>query len=273
MKHKAPALAEMVGMWRRSLIIHADGSRDATTQVRWLQAQRLCVDLRQDAQLPDFMHLDCQDDLGPADCAQLAGQQGFAGHFGFDAEYFQWQRLIDFQPRGPFADAGRLWWEGENLIETGRDVPYVEYWQRDPTVVTRPLAAMQLRDPHTGTRGVALLLGTVFMFARDRPSALPAGASLLECVAGAGSLAQARGMLDCEITLGSAGSGGNLILASTHPWRVSEYFMIECNGSTVTTQDVDPAGKRLTRRWEVIETEGDPTSAWGPAGGQRVDPT
>ena len=79
-------------------------------------------------------------------------------------------------------------------------------------------------------------------------------------------------MLDCEITLGSALSGGNLILASTHPWRVSEYFQLECTASTVTTQDVDPAGRRLTRRWEVIEAEGDPGSAWGqlagPGGGQ-----
>jgi hypothetical protein len=271
MKHKAPALAAMVGMWRRSLIIHADGSRDATAQVRWLQAQRLFVDLRQDAELPDFMHLDCLDDLGPADCAQLARQEGFAGHFGFDGEYFEWQRLIDFQPRGACADVARLWWEDENLIETGRDVPYVEYWQRDPTVVTRPQAGMWLRDPHTGALAVALLVGTVFMFARDRPLALPAGSSLTECVTGAGSLAQARGMLDCEVTLGSVGSGGNLILASTHPWRVSEYFLLECQDSTVSTQDVDPAGRRLTRRWEVIEADGDPASAWERAGGQAAD--
>ncbi len=79
-------------MWRRSLIIHADGTHDSTTQVRWLQAQTLFVDLRQGTTLPDFLQLRCVNDLTPADCTQLAAQEGFAGRFGFDGEYFEWQR-------------------------------------------------------------------------------------------------------------------------------------------------------------------------------------
>ena len=89
----------MPGMWRRSLLIAADGARDFTTQVRWLQAQTLYVDLRQSAALPDFLHQRCLLDLTFEDCAQLALQEAFAGRLGFDGECFEWLRLIDFQPQ------------------------------------------------------------------------------------------------------------------------------------------------------------------------------
>ena len=264
MKHKAPPLSDMPGMWRRSLLIQADGARDSTSQVRWLQAQTLFVDLRQAADLPDFLHLSCLNDLTAPDCTRLALQEGFAGRFGFDGDCFEWLRLIDFQPEGRFPDAGWLWWEEEVLMEAGRDVPYVEHWQRDPTVVTRPLAALRLRDAAQGVTALAIQVGTVFMFARGRRRELPAGMSLAECVAGAPCLAAAREMLDCEITLGSVGGPANssVILASTHPWRVSEYFALECMQSSVSIRDVDPAGNRVVRRWEVIAAEGDPEAVW-----------
>jgi hypothetical protein len=262
MEHKAPPLSEMPGMWRRSLLIQADGSRDSSTQVRWLQAQTLFVDLRQGAALPDFLQLRCLNDLSAGDCAQLALQQGFAGRFGFDGDCFEWLRLIDFQPAGAHADAGRLWWEEEILIETGRDVPYVEHWMRDPTVVTRPLAALRLCDPQTGVTALAVQVGTVFMFARDRAVSLPQAKTLAECVAGADSLAAARLLLDCEITLGSAGIGPSVILASTHPWRVAERFQLTCGHSSAQLIDLDHAGQCVRRHWDILEAEGDPQAVW-----------
>ena len=269
MKHQAPALSEMSGMWRRSLLIQADGVRDSTTLVRWLQAQTLFVDLRQGASLPDFLAVRCLNDLTIEDCTQLALQEGFAGRFTFDGDCFEWLRLIDFQPPSAGADAGRLWWEEGVLMEVGRDVPYVEHWQLDPTVVTRPLAGLRLRDVESGVAALALQVGTVFMFARDRRAPLTPGATLTECVAGAGSLADARAMLDCEISLGSAGfgletggHGGNVILASTHPWRVSAGFQLTCTDSTASSVDIDAVGRRMTRRWQVLEAEGDPGAVW-----------
>jgi len=251
-------LAQLPGMWRRSLLIAADGARDTTTQVRWLQAQSLFVDLRQSAGLPDFLHARCLRDLTREDCAQLALQQGFAGRLGFDGECFEWRRLIDFQPPSAVPDAARLWWEDEILIEAGRDQPYIEHWTHDPTVGMRPLAALYLRDPAAGVTAIAVQVGTIFMFARSRPIALDAGVTLSDCVAAADSPQQAQAMIDCEITLGSAGVGANVILASTHPWRVGQCFELACAQSTARSGDVDPAGLAVTRRWEVIEAEGDP---------------
>jgi hypothetical protein len=269
MKHPAPPLSEMPGMWRRSLIIQADGVHDTTSQVRWLQARTLFVDLRQPAALPDFLQLRCLNDLTLKDCMQLARQEGFAGRLGFDGDCFEWLRLIDFQPRSLRADAGRLWWEDALLIEAGRDVAYVEHWMPDPTVVTRPLAALRLRDAAAGVTALVVQVGTVFMFARDRQVSLPAGSSLGECIGGAACLADARAMLDCEITLGSAGFGagraddsGSVILASTHPWRVSERFELACRDSSVTTLDTGPSGEPAIRRWDILEAEGDPEAVW-----------
>jgi hypothetical protein len=56
--------------------------------------------------------------------------------------------------------------------------------------------------------------------------------------------------------------GPNVILASTHPWRVAERFMLRCRDSTVETLDTDPAGKALRRQWDVLEAEGDPGAVW-----------
>jgi hypothetical protein len=72
-------------------------------------------------------------------------------------------------------------------------------------------------------------------------------------------------MLNCEISLGSAGFGaarGSVILASTHPWRVSERFTLACANSMVTTLDTDADGKAAPRRWEILEAEGDPEAVW-----------
>jgi hypothetical protein len=242
----APSLSDLPGMWRRTLITHADGTRDAATQVRWLQGPTLFADLRQGAALPEFLHLRGLNDLTFEDCTALAQQQGFAGRLGFDGDCFEWQRFIDFQPQAG-ADAGRLSWDEDVLVETGRDVPYVELWMRDPTVVTRPLTAARLRDTQSGVGALVLQVGTVFMFARDRTVALRAGTSLAECVAGAATLAEARALLDCEITLGSGAPGSHsVILASTHPWRVAERFELPSAAA----------------HWEVIEAEGDPGAVW-----------
>jgi hypothetical protein len=56
--------------------------------------------------------------------------------------------------------------------------------------------------------------------------------------------------------------GPNVILASTHPWRVAERFQLTCRGSAVETLDTDPAGRQLRRQWEVLEAEGDPGAVW-----------
>ncbi len=98
----APAIADCAGLWRRTLLIDADGSRDAGSGVLWLQGTTAYVDSR-----------------------------GFAGPLHQSGGVFEWHRDVDLEPPGPFPDAGSMHWDGDVLVETGVHEDYVEHWVRD----------------------------------------------------------------------------------------------------------------------------------------------
>lgn len=101
-----PMIAECAGLWRRTLLIETDGSRDTGTSVVWLQGISLFVDVR-----------------GPG--------EGFAGQLDQRLDVFEWTRLVDLQPLG-LPDAGRMCWEGDTLVEIGVHADYTEHWEREP---------------------------------------------------------------------------------------------------------------------------------------------
>jgi len=92
-------MTECSGLWRRTLLIESDGSHDTSTGVAWLQGITAYVDTR-----------------------------GFAGRLGQHGDVFEWQRLIDIGPPGPFPDAGRMRWESGALVEVGVHEDYIEHW-------------------------------------------------------------------------------------------------------------------------------------------------
>jgi hypothetical protein len=94
-------MTECSGLWRRTLLIDSDGARDTSTGVAWLQGITAYVDTR-----------------------------GFAGRLGQHGDVFEWQRLVDVEPPGPFPDAGRMRWGADVLIEAGVHEDYVEHWVR-----------------------------------------------------------------------------------------------------------------------------------------------
>jgi hypothetical protein len=95
-------MTECRGLWRRTLLIGSDGSHDTGTGVAWLQGITAYVDTR-----------------------------GFAGRLGQHGDVFEWQRLIDIEPPGPYPDAGRMHWDADTLVEVGVHENYVEHWVRD----------------------------------------------------------------------------------------------------------------------------------------------
>jgi len=272
-------VAGLSGLWHRSMIAWPDGTCDRTTSVRWLQGLSACIDLRQPAALdasamPNAASAPvpgpvparaaqattaarAADDLSIQQCAQLAQQQGFAGRCDFDGTHFVWTRSIDFQPRSPAADAGSLHWEGNVLLETGRDIGYVEHWHRDTTAATLPVAAAVLRDANDSTAAALLRVGSMFMFARDRALTLAGPQTLGDCVAGASTLRQAQQLVDCEISFGRALQGGVKITASTLPWRIGALLEQRIARSQLTTLDCATNGSAITRRWEIVDVEGD----------------
>jgi hypothetical protein len=252
-----PQMDDLQGLWLRSLISRPDGTRDTTTQVRWLQGSCAYVDLRQPAMLGDFSHCRGLADLSLDDCTRLAEQQGFAGRLSFDGSHFEWARAIDFQPKTPHADAGSLSWEGATLIEKGRDIDYIEHWHRDDSLSTRPAASLELREESGGVRGRLLRVGSWFMYARDRAEALPEHATLRECVAAAPNLSRAQALVDCEISLGRVTPDGFLIAASSLPYRVGDHLVHHLGIDTLVTKDRDARGNARTRGWAIADREGD----------------
>lgn len=251
-----PGVAELRGLWRRSLIAWPDGMRDTTTNVHWLQGLSAYIDLRQPALAPDFSHARALADLSLEDCAWLATQEGFSGQFGFDGAYFEWARTIDFQPKPLYSDAGSLWWEGNVLIEKGRDISYIEHWHRDEEAATYPVAAVTLRERHKNTPGAFLRVGRNFMLARDRAVIPPAQQTLSECVAAAPTLRHAQALVDCEISFGVVGLEEFRITASTLPYRIGDILNQQLGDGTLTTNDRDHNGNAITRQWEITGIEG-----------------
>jgi hypothetical protein len=252
-----PSVADLRGLWQRSLIAWPDGRRDTTTEVRWLQGLRAYADLRQPSPAADFSHVRRRADLSMDDCAWLARQQGFAGNFTFDGRHFEWIRSIDIQPKAARADAGTLEWDGQVLVEKGRDIAYIEHWHRDPLAVTEPCAALVLRETSVGTRSQLLRVGSAFIFARDRAVPLPEHLTLGECVAAAGTVQQAQALLDCEISFGSVALDGFRITASSLPYRIGDFLAQSLTHDTVSISDRDARGTLVDRRWEIVDGEGD----------------
>jgi hypothetical protein len=247
------------GLWRRSMIAWPDGRRDTTTSVCWLQGLRACLDLRQSALPAELARVRALDQLSIGQCTWLAQQQGFAGQLSFDGSYFEWSRSIDFQPRAAAADAGSLCWEGDVLVESGRDVAYIEHWHRDDDAPTLPVAAVSLRAADDHSAAAMLRVGTQFMFARDRPLSAAAGRTLCQCIAEAAKRQQAQRLVDCEISFGNALPAGFLITASTLPWRIGDLLDPRLTGGQLDTMDRAADGGARRRRWQIIDCEGEPS--------------
>jgi len=257
-------VAQLAGLWRRSLLRWGDGRRDTTSSVRWLQGACAFADLRQPASPAPLAEtrasaVRCLADLSRADCAQLARQEGFAGRLLFDGSWYEWQRWIDFQPRSAHADAGSLRQQGEVLIEQGRDLAYTEHWHRQPGGETVPRVALLLRERGTGVLALLLRVGAAFMFARERAAALPAGTTLAACVAAATSLQQAQACIDCEISFGRVEAGAFRISACTLPFRIGELLDPQLLADGLATSDRTAAGAAMRRSWTLLACEGAPS--------------
>lgn len=256
-------VCDTFGLWERRLLAWPDGRRDTSTAVAWLQGPSLFIDLRQ-PEMPDFLRrTSCLGDLGRDAIDWLSTQEGFAGRFVRVGDAFEWQRQIDFQCPSEVADAGFLAFEGEVMTERGRDVDYLEHWfhasrDLDPHYAVRMTGA-------GGRAGSLVRAGGVFMFARDRVFALPRGGSLQAMVRAAG-LEAARGLIDCEISLGQVTADAWTVTRSTLPFRVGKDLRprLFSGGETMTTMDTEGNGEPVIRQWSVVEFE------TRPAGGRDL---
>lgn len=261
MDQAVPSLESLTGLWRRSLISWPDGRRDVTTWVNWLQGLSQYADLRQPENRPDFSDVKCLKDIRPDHFDWLAQQEGFAGELIKEGDIFEWRREIDFQPKSPYSDRGKLWHDGNVMIEEGVDIPYIEHWHTVPLELM-PLLGLRLRDEKDGTAATLLRVGSLFMFVRDRKIKLPADKTLLDCLKDASSLSEAQAMLDLEISQGAVTTRGWIIQRSSLPFRETDNMGLGgdlLREDRVSTLDRDCQGRPRERVWLVESMEGSPS--------------
>lgn len=247
-------IKDTFGLWERSIITWPDGRRDTSTYVGWLQGPTIFSDLRQPIDPPSFEGVSCLNDLGPEHFGWLARQEGFAGRFVRIGNAFEWQRIIDFQCTSIYSDVGYLEFQGDILVETGRDVPYVEHWHRASRDFS-PHYALRMID-QTGRQGFIVRGGAIFMYVRDRVKPLEFNASLPDLVSNA-TAAEARALLDCEISLGRVQESSWIIQRSSLPYRVGKDLAVSFSPDRTRVQvsDITDDGQSSTHGWTTVEID------------------
>jgi allophanate hydrolase len=209
-------VADLSGVWLRSLYLGPHGERDDQTQVTWIQAGTAFVDLRQPPGRPWF---DCSRELTitATQHAWLRSQQAFAGTLVHDNGGYRWNRELDLHPPGPHPDAGMLRFDGEVLVENGHHVDYIEHWV-PAGGADRPVSAARLVDPD-GRPGMLLRVGEDFGWARGRQ--------------------RQADFLDCEFAIGRITPAGWRIVSSTLPLRDGVLLDLHAICTDWTVQNIE----------------------------------
>jgi hypothetical protein len=245
-------LAELAGVWSRTMYVRSDGTVDDTTEVTWVQAGPSYVDLRQPARRPGLSDATCLRDLTFEHVTWLATQEGFAGYLRADDRAAEWERLVDMQPASP-PDVGRLSWRGDVLLEEGVDLPYVEHWQR--LAASDDLAGLRLVDPANGTVAVLARVGETFGFARSREVRIGGPPATPGRVAAARDLRAAQDLVNIELSIGTVSSGRWTIERSSLPFRVGADLAVAVDGAVCHTRELTPDGEERPREWRVVAAD------------------
>jgi len=218
-----------LGVWQRSLLQTADGARDSSSRVFWLQSRRFHADLRIRAdrpQLPAGLGL---DDISLEQARALALQGGFAGTTQVDGHWCRWQREIDYRPPALTPDIGAIRFDGpDTLLEDCPQGRYHERWLRLPDSMDG-CQGFRLEQLGASAPRIAYLLvcGAYFAFVRSRGVRLAAGANLVALVDGAQYAQDRTALLDCELSFGRRVDGQWRIELSTLPMREGAALLAE----------------------------------------------
>ncbi len=205
------------GVWRRRWL-RTPAGRDETTDVRWMQAGDLHVDVRVPAELavdePPY------DPANPdADRLRLlAACEGFAGTTAVHAGVCTWTRRINYRGPAHGVDAGTLRLGPHGLLETGIHDDYEELWTHESAEAA---SGACLRGPG-GQWLVVLWTDERFALGRGRPADMalesPLGERVKRAVADR-DVAALGAAFDQEFCTGRVRDGAGIVERSTLPGR------------------------------------------------------
>ncbi len=205
---------ELFGCWQRRWIEFADGTRDDTSVVVWLQLPSLMADVRLSAaalalagrssfSLDELLVLaDSDSSSGATTCTPVVQRTATA----------EWSSTVGFQPESAFPEPGLLEWLGDGtvMMERAPSGAYVEEWQLLPGS-RGPLSHSLLSDESEWFRA-----GSFGVLVRNRPGPLPPVSRLTELT----DRAALEAAIDCEFSFAAFADGVWTIQRSTLPWRV-----------------------------------------------------
>ena len=226
----------MLGCWRRAWIEFADGTRDDTTTVVWLQTESLMVDVR----IPGARRVH-SDRAALAQCSidelrAIASSDASSGFTecgppvvdanGLRSATASWHTRghgVNFQPVSAFPEPGLMTWNGDAtvMMERAPSGAYVEEWRlvpgsRDPLTVTHIADVTTYRA------------GAVAVLVRDRSVAIPRPARLHELLDEyAADRSMMEALLDCEFSVAELNGKHWAIAVSTLPWREGQVLDVD----------------------------------------------
>jgi len=249
-------MTHLSGLWQRLLLARPGEPVDTLTRVDWLQGPVLYIDLRQPPALARKIAARCLAELTLEEAHHLATQEGFAGRFELRGDLAEWHREIDFRPC-PLGDRGRLEQHGELLVEHGVEAAYVEHWQREPADRGVPSGSARFVSADDDRAVIVVRHGSRFAYARARAETLAPG--VLEARLAHATAAEARALVDCEISFGTVTPAGWRIDRSSLPWRVGATLLEPgaiLAGGALTVADTAPGGQPVARCLRLVELHG-----------------
>lgn len=230
--HGGVTMADLPGVWRRGILVDADGRRDEASAVYWLQALTLFGDIRQEGGQ--------EGGAGGGEVGRAPRMTAFAGRLGARDGVFRWERTILIPPNDGPPDDGRLSWErapdaraGGILREDGVHAPYWETWVRVACPAADDFAA-ELFDPVEGRRGFLLTIGG---FAFLGVSAVPGGGAPAFALRGAGA------------------EGAVALSAGTPGWNWEADIPAGAWARAIPIAETDARGHAIARDWRVTALE------------------
>ena len=214
-----------LGAWMREWIQEKGKSPDSSVLVRYVQTPIFYGDVRIPSNRAVSPNANSIDDLTDAELRSLLRQKGFTGAMSLKGGVATWTHDMDYQPPNSEDDVGKVEQVHPNLIrEHGPDESYVESWWRLSSGDGRFLVVKITRNDGKSERvdRMLSLAGDHFVFARNRPKALPPAGSLEELVEKSHpTRTEIIQMVDCEFSFGVV-RGGRIpweVTLSTMPWK------------------------------------------------------
>jgi hypothetical protein len=226
----------LFGCWRRAWIEFADGTRDDTSMVLWLQTESLMVDVRIAADRPDMssragLHECTIDELralaasdasnGFTECTPIVVSAD--GVRSATACWHTRGHGVNFQPVSAFPEPGLLSWNDDAsvMIERAPSGAYVEEWRLVPGS-REPLDVMPAGE------AMVYRAGDVAVLVRDRARPVPRLARLPELLDQyVTDRPTVEALLDCEFSVAELSGTNWTITASTLPWREGMVLDVE----------------------------------------------